>query len=159
MNNEIKEILDYLKKNKKFFNKQDGYLSFSYKYCDKLLDYITNLQEENQRLKELCDKYEEEHNTAFKLWKMKMEEMPTYEEKIEIQKEIERLKEENERLEKLNNANYLSFIDVNKKRLKAIKYIKEKGTTYLNLANQRKWCSEFSAENILKILEDKNNVK
>lgn len=72
---------------------------------------------------------------------------------------ITNLQEENERLEKLNNANYLSFIDVNKKRLKAIKYIKEKGITYLNLANQRKWCSEFSAENILKILEDKNNVK
>ena len=52
MNDEIKEILDYLKKNKEFFNKQDGYLSFSYKYCDKLLDYITNLQEENEDLKD-----------------------------------------------------------------------------------------------------------
>ena len=56
--------------------------------CDK--DYITNLQEEldrcvkanvilddenaelqgeNQKLKELCDKYEEEHSTEFKIWK------------------------------------------------------------------------------------------
>lgn len=34
-----------------------------------VLDYITNLQEENERLKELCDKYEEEHNTEFKIWK------------------------------------------------------------------------------------------
>lgn len=59
-----------------------------------LFNYITNLQEENQRLKELCDKYEEEHNTAFKLWTMKMEEMPTYEEKIEIQKENEHLRTE-----------------------------------------------------------------
>lgn len=48
----------------------------------KLLDYIINLQQENQdikdtlqdkldyigHLKELCDKYEEEHNTTFIKW-------------------------------------------------------------------------------------------
>ena len=55
-----------------------------------LLDYITNLQEENNRLKELCDKYEEEHNTAFKLWTIKMEEMHTYEEKKELQNRIDK---------------------------------------------------------------------
>ena len=33
-----------------------------------ILDYITNLQEENQRLKELADKYEEEHKTTFIEW-------------------------------------------------------------------------------------------
>ena len=43
---------------------------------------IDNLRKENHRLKELCDKYEEEHKTAFKLWTMKMEEMPNYEERI-----------------------------------------------------------------------------
>lgn len=43
---------------------------------------------------------------------------------------------------------------LNNKINRAIDYIKEDGTTYLNLANQRKWCSEFSAENILKILGD-----
>lgn len=26
------------------------------------------LQEENIKLKELCDKYEEEHNTVFQIW-------------------------------------------------------------------------------------------
>ncbi len=30
---------------------------------------IKLLQEENKRLKELCDKYEEEHNTTFIEWK------------------------------------------------------------------------------------------
>jgi hypothetical protein len=40
------------------------------------------LQKENKKLKELCDKYEEEHNNAFKLWTMKMEEMPDYEERM-----------------------------------------------------------------------------
>ena len=34
----------------------------------KLENYITNLQEENKKLKELCDKYEEEHKTAFQTW-------------------------------------------------------------------------------------------
>ena len=38
---------------------------------------------------------------------------------------ITNLQKEYENLEKLNNANYLSFIDVNKKRLKAIGFIKE----------------------------------
>jgi coproporphyrinogen III oxidase len=27
------------------------------------------LQKENKKLKELCDKYEEEHSTEFKIWK------------------------------------------------------------------------------------------
>ena len=35
---------------------------------DEIIDYITNLQEENQRLKELADKYEEEHKTTFIEW-------------------------------------------------------------------------------------------
>ena len=30
---------------------------------------IKLLQEENKKLKELCDKYEEEHNTTFEEWK------------------------------------------------------------------------------------------
>ena len=80
MNEEIKEILERIKKHYVLDETQD----------ELLLDYITNLQQENERLKELCDKYEEEHSTAFKLWTMKMEEMPTYEEKLKIQKENDR---------------------------------------------------------------------
>ena len=30
---------------------------------------ITDLQENNEKLKELCDKYEEEHSTTFEYWK------------------------------------------------------------------------------------------
>lgn len=60
-------------------------------WIEELLDYITNLQEENKRLKELCDKYEVEHNTAFKLWTMKTEEIPTYEEKKELQNRIDKV--------------------------------------------------------------------
>lgn len=61
MKDEIKEILEYV-------------LSLTYgnenaiKGINKVKDYITNLQEENQRLKELADKYEEEHKTTFIEW-------------------------------------------------------------------------------------------
>lgn len=55
------------------------------------------VEKENKKLKELCNKYEEEHSTAFKLWTMKMEEMPDYEEKMDyksrIDKAIEYIKE------------------------------------------------------------------
>ena len=53
MNKEIKKIIDYFKK---YLNIDDR-IRF-----DKLLDYITNLQN-------LCDKYEEEHYTTFKEWR------------------------------------------------------------------------------------------
>ena len=76
MNNEnIKEILDNLKDIDKtsILKNNDAKI---------ILDYITNLQQENQdikdtlqdkldyigHLKELCDKYEEEHNTKFNEW-------------------------------------------------------------------------------------------
>jgi DNA repair ATPase RecN len=38
-------------------------------YCYGLETQLTNLQQENEKLKELCNKYEEEHSTAFNLWK------------------------------------------------------------------------------------------
>lgn len=55
------------------------------------------LEKENRELKkeikdliELCNKYEEEHNTTFKLWTMKMEEMPNYEESISLKQRNEK---------------------------------------------------------------------
>ena len=121
MKDEIKEILKKIKSVSNF----DDYVDFVGTEFKPLLDYITNLQEEvedlrednyayhqlirmenkreyrskflkefqeefgtntfpdydeiykrydkikkeNERLKELCDKYEEEHNTEFKIWK------------------------------------------------------------------------------------------
>lgn len=87
MNDEIKEILDNVKKCCDI-TKEQNFTVYQRQDILKLLDYITNLQKENEKLKELCDKYEEEHNTAFKLWKMKMEEIPTYEEKEDYKKRI-----------------------------------------------------------------------
>lgn len=39
-----------------------------------LVDYILDLQEEIERLKELCDKYEEEHKTTFETWQKDIKE-------------------------------------------------------------------------------------
>ena len=83
MINEIKEIIDgYLETHKLKDDMMYDTINYKASQWYKLLDYITNLQEENERLKELCDKYEEEHSTAFKIWTMKMKEMPDYEEKL-----------------------------------------------------------------------------
>ena len=55
------------------------------------------LEKENRELKkeikdliELCNTYELEHNTTFKLWTMKMEEMPNYEESISLKQRNEK---------------------------------------------------------------------
>lgn len=96
MTEEIKELLDILNKVKDYDDKRyfiscgenDYLLTNDEIKC--LLNYITNLQKENEELKELCDKYEEEHSKAFKLWTMKMEEMPDYEEKIKYKSRNEK---------------------------------------------------------------------
>ena len=51
MKDEIKEILDKLNKIKIFGYNPDIINSFSYRDLNLLLDYITNLQEENEELK------------------------------------------------------------------------------------------------------------
>ena len=69
---EIKEILEIFKKINEEYS-VDTELDFEdYEipniYLKQFLDYITNSQEENKKLKDLCDKYEEEHNTTFIEW-------------------------------------------------------------------------------------------
>ena len=107
MNEEIKEIF----RDAKEFH----YIDIRYEKCDLLLDYITNLQEEleeekrieqadfktiqnleeeNQRLKELCNKYEEEHNNEFKIWKDERQQLLDY--KSRNEKAIEYIKEKYE---------------------------------------------------------------
>lgn len=58
MNNDIKEILDIER-----YRNKDGYvenISLLPREFDKLLDYITNLQEENKRLNSIINKFEAE---------------------------------------------------------------------------------------------------
>ena len=70
MTNEIKEIIEYLKDDSMFIYDEDGTRKeITLDESKLLLDYITNLQEENERLKELADKYEEEHKTTYETWK------------------------------------------------------------------------------------------
>lgn len=61
------------------------------------INKIIELQVENEQLKELCNKYKEEHNTAFKLWTMKIEEMPDYEEKMNYKSRIDKAIKETKR--------------------------------------------------------------
>lgn len=77
------------------------------------------LREENKRLKELCDKYEEEHNTAFKLWIQQMKEIPTYEEKKDLKYRINKAIEyvENENTDRFNNPTYEFALELRKNKL------------------------------------------
>ena len=79
MNEEIKEILKILEIAYDLYD-----IKLNYHQVNTLYDYIANLQKENEELKRLCDKYEEEHNTAFKLWTQEVEKIPTCEEKNRI---------------------------------------------------------------------------
>ena len=72
MNDEIKEILDYFQKDVDKYEESKKYLMKKYRYDEEtinnisqhirhintkiLLDYITNLQQENQKYKEVIDK-------------------------------------------------------------------------------------------------------
>ena len=66
-------------------------------YCnEELRKKITNLEyknerleEDNKRLKELCDKYEEEHSTTFNYWKQLIKE----DYKLKCEKAIEYIKD------------------------------------------------------------------
>jgi cell shape-determining protein MreC len=154
LKDEIKEILVYYQKdidkyekNIKNYTEYQQKTTFSknyqrYKNHKLLLDYITNLQEENHRLKELCDKYEEEHITTFNEWK------ETITDKYQTLKDLQ---QENERLKKRNKEIYDGFIatqeelsDYATRIDKAIRYIhknyyevvyKTKGTMENDLLN------------------------
>lgn len=58
--------------------------------ANQVVDELLDIEEENKRLKELCDKYEEEHSTRFNDW-------------VFDKRENERLKERCEYLERSNN--------------------------------------------------------
>ena len=70
MSEEIKEILDNFEKYEARYRlRNETQFIITHREIQILSDYITNLQEENEQLKELCDKYEEEHKTTFEEWK------------------------------------------------------------------------------------------
>ena len=69
---------------------------------DKLKDRCHELYEENQKLKGLCNKYEEEHNTIFKEWQQDIQ---------ANKKAIEELKQAYTDICNNDNANYI-HIDI-----------------------------------------------
>ena len=84
-----------------------------------VIKYITILEEENQRLKELCDKYEEEHNNEFKIWKDERHQLLDYKSRCEkanqyIKKNTHEYKMFNEELGHFSNLTNIS-IDKNNK--------------------------------------------
>lgn len=87
-NDFVKEIWQ---NSKRFSNSNDDVPR--YVEVNKIFEIVEKYKDkEIDRLKDLCNKYEEEHNTAFKLWTQKMEEMPDYEERMKLKKEVDRLK-------------------------------------------------------------------
>lgn len=71
-----RKLVDYItnlqEKVNQYENPDD--MTLFYMWLDeKAKDKIKQLQEENERLKELCDKYEEEHSTTFEYWKNQLE--------------------------------------------------------------------------------------
>jgi DNA repair exonuclease SbcCD ATPase subunit len=148
----INEIIDYYKKdNEKFEKYMKDYTeeqlktTFQKKYQKYknrkiLLDYITNLEQENERLKQLCDKYEEEHNTTFNEWKETITDK--YQTLKDLQEENERLKENNkkktsrcternhrirscQRIIERRNKKISKLEDYKSRNEKAIEYIKQ----------------------------------
>lgn len=90
--------------------------------ANQVVNELLDVKEENKRLKELCDKYEEEHKTAFKLWTMKMEEMPNYEE----------------------------FVDYKSRNEKAVEYIKN--TIFWGIYEDTPMCEVKYGDELLNIL-------
>ena len=41
-------------------------------YLQRIVNYLDTLRRENKRLRQLCNKYEEEHNTTFVKWQKDM---------------------------------------------------------------------------------------
>lgn len=93
MNNEIKEILDYLKESA---IKKNLYFEIKPEKAQILLDYITNLQQEINKLTAESTEWE---SKCYELQQAKDELQNDYQEAVD---KICELKQENERLKELN---------------------------------------------------------
>lgn len=146
MQEEIKKILDYLKN----FIEEDRLeqINLNRWFIISLLDYITNLQiiereysavlSENAELQNLCDKYEEEHNTTFEEWKKNLKnnknkinelKLNNYNKKLEIK----RLNKQRDKFK--NKYKYLS------NSLKDYKSRNEKIIEFCNYSLDNPWYS------------------
>lgn len=127
MNEEIKEILDYLRDENEYYNEEEqvivnyGELIVEKEDIDKLLNYITNLQEENEHKDKLIDIANAGISNL-------------QEEKQKLEKNYNRIYNENCKLRKRHNITDISLLDENQKLNKIIdeleKWLKERIDRY-----------------------------
>ena len=128
MNEEIKEILEYLK-NDKYAGYKEQYKAIRKDYAKVLLDYITNLQEK-------VNQYENPDDmTLFYMWldekaKDKMKELKQKNERLKennqnMQIEMARTWEENERLKQDIKDACIVIEKLKKEKKEVIEYIKK----------------------------------
>ena len=65
----LKDYITNLQEKVDQYENLEDYTLFYMWLDEKAKDKMKELQEENIKLKELCDKYEEEHKTVFEEWK------------------------------------------------------------------------------------------
>lgn len=114
MINEIKEILeDYKKLAGEITEKLDNTAEYEnwliiQDYFDKLLDYITNLQEENERLKELVDCDDEQYDIQESIISRQKEDLLEKDKLLNILQGSEKPKEiiDNGTMINVNNKNF-----------------------------------------------------
>lgn len=119
-----KQLLDYITNLQEELDGIKDNFKIQLEYDEELENKITNLQEENESLKELCDKYEKEHSTTFNEWK------ETITDKYQT---LKNLQEENEKLKidrKTMKRWYKLCKSRNEKYEKVINEIKEKIDDY-----------------------------
>ena len=120
---DFQKILDYITNLQEKSNNQAEEINRLYKQREKFIKKYGYLKEENEKLKQLCDKYEEEHSTTFNEWK------ETITDKYQTLKELQ---QENEKLENDKRGMLVQLYKANdekdnyKQRIdKAIRYIEK----------------------------------
>ena len=126
MNDEIKEILDYLTK---FINDKEEITKYgceiSVKQAKQLLDYITNLQQDNTLYAQLKDEYEEEIKDLQQENERLKSELECYENGVYFSSKVDELERENERL-KIQVSAREELYEYSQSRIeKAVEYIKK----------------------------------
>ena len=68
---------------KYYIDEDDNIYNIETKLEKMMINTLASLQKENERLKELCDAYEDEHNTTFKMWARGIKERDELQDRID----------------------------------------------------------------------------
>ena len=161
MNDEIKEILAYFEKYVKTTYMHDSEPMLNWKDLKIVLDYITNLQQENQEL----NKENEKWWAIIKDNEQEIKDLCLENSKLE--QENERLKEtikENTVLVKDENGNYqecnINPLDYKSRIEKAVEYLKERESNtdeYIKTINMSRNCYIIEQEEVIDILNGRSD--